>query len=308
MASLVSRTHPVGAGADDRRRSTALGRLALWVVAGLLCSASLVTAQASLIGAAKETTKRHWLVTRDGQRIEASGPWEVRGPRILYPNLAGDLVSIRLDEIDLQASELATNPPPPPAPPPVVAPTPVLVLRSNEQPELAAAPTEPDPTGNLGSDVAPSPAAAPGQDGDEAERRPDTDGTKEPADSSVSNADAQREPEVNGEQADRQAARTPPPQAQIRSSSAVQVISWRDIDPEFDSASVYGTLQNTSQVNVSGIRLEVIALDEAGGEIRRQNAILLASKLGPGETTNFRSIFPDLGAHSEFRFEVEATR
>ena len=53
------------------------------------------------------------LVTRDGQRIETDGPWEVKGRQVVFTNTAGVLSVVRLSEIDLEASELATNPPEP---------------------------------------------------------------------------------------------------------------------------------------------------------------------------------------------------
>lgn len=45
-----------------------------------------------------------WLVTREGQRIETRGAWEVRGRMIVFTAPAGTLSSIRLSEIDLDAS------------------------------------------------------------------------------------------------------------------------------------------------------------------------------------------------------------
>ena len=53
------------------------------------------------------------LVTRDGQRIETDGPWEVKGRQIVFTTASGVLSAVRLSEIDLEASELATHPPEP---------------------------------------------------------------------------------------------------------------------------------------------------------------------------------------------------
>ncbi len=64
-----------------------------------------------------------WLVTRDGGRIETKGPWKVDGKRVVFSTLDGVFSSLRLAEVDLDASRQATAgaatvpPAPPPAPP-----------------------------------------------------------------------------------------------------------------------------------------------------------------------------------------------
>ncbi|REK07189.1 MAG: hypothetical protein DWQ36_12705 [Acidobacteria bacterium] len=244
--------------------------------------------------------KRYWLVTHDGQQIEASGPWQVRGRQLLYPNLAGDLVSIPLSEVDLEASELATNPPPPPEVEPGPPPAPVLVLRTNEQPELA---TSPPAAGD--ASAAPEGGAPAGGDqaeGADGDQQSGAGETGETGDGSGS-ASAEGSGDASAQPSAERPRRLP-----VRRSSAVEVVSWRDISPEFDSATIYGTVRNTSDVTVTSIRMQVIALDETGADIQRQPAVLLASRLDPGETTNFRSVFAQIGAHSDFRFEIEATR
>ena len=58
------------------------------------------------------------LVTHQGQQIETKGAWTVKGRQVVFTTPEGRLSSIRLSEVDLDASELATNPPPPPPPSP----------------------------------------------------------------------------------------------------------------------------------------------------------------------------------------------
>ncbi|HVR97389.1 MAG TPA: FxLYD domain-containing protein [Thermoanaerobaculia bacterium] len=65
-----------------------------------------------------------WLVTREGARLETQGPWKVKGKLVVFTLADGSLSSLRLDAVDLPASDLATaqakevkeNPPPPPEP------------------------------------------------------------------------------------------------------------------------------------------------------------------------------------------------
>lgn len=73
-----------------------------------------------------------WLVTKDGDRIETQGPWEQRGRLVVFTTAKGDLASMRATELDLDASQAATEaalvPVAPPAPEPVAAPKSVLVI------------------------------------------------------------------------------------------------------------------------------------------------------------------------------------
>ena len=49
-----------------------------------------------------------WLVTRDGGRVETDGPWTVKGRQVVFTLPSGTLASLRLDDVDLEASEAAT--------------------------------------------------------------------------------------------------------------------------------------------------------------------------------------------------------
>jgi hypothetical protein len=49
-----------------------------------------------------------WLVTRQGSRVETRGAWEVKGKLVVFRTPAGELASLRLAEVDLDASRRAT--------------------------------------------------------------------------------------------------------------------------------------------------------------------------------------------------------
>jgi hypothetical protein len=49
------------------------------------------------------------LVTRDGSQLETRGPWEVQGRLVVFTRPDGTLASIRLRDVDLEASEEATS-------------------------------------------------------------------------------------------------------------------------------------------------------------------------------------------------------
>jgi len=50
-----------------------------------------------------------WLVTREGARVETKGPWRVQGSSVVFTLPSGTLSSLRLGDIDLDASSLATT-------------------------------------------------------------------------------------------------------------------------------------------------------------------------------------------------------
>lgn len=49
-----------------------------------------------------------WLLTRDGARLETAGPWRVDGKLVVFTKPGGTLASLRLAEVDLEASAAAT--------------------------------------------------------------------------------------------------------------------------------------------------------------------------------------------------------
>jgi hypothetical protein len=92
---------------------------------GLIQALALVVLLASPLAA-------DWLVLDDGTRLETRGPWQERGKLLVFTTTDGTLSSMRLDDIDLDASHRATsaaaNPPAPVAPPPPEPKTAAFVL------------------------------------------------------------------------------------------------------------------------------------------------------------------------------------
>jgi hypothetical protein len=50
-----------------------------------------------------------WLVTRQKARIETRGPWQEKGKLVVFHRPDGSLASLRLSEVDLEASRAATR-------------------------------------------------------------------------------------------------------------------------------------------------------------------------------------------------------
>ena len=83
-----------------------------------------------------------WLVTADGETIETRGPWKVKGRVVVFTDAKGALSSVRLDDLDLEASETVTadggpretKPAPPAAAPEKPEREPVMVLTNADVP------------------------------------------------------------------------------------------------------------------------------------------------------------------------------
>lgn len=59
-------------------------------------------------GTAGSPAAGDWLVARDGGRVETKGPWQVKGKLVVFTQANGSLGSLRLADVDLDASRKAT--------------------------------------------------------------------------------------------------------------------------------------------------------------------------------------------------------
>ena len=85
----MTRGQAVAAAARAVRRRPAVFAALLWALAPL-------------------TAHADWLVTGDGTRIQTEGPWSVQGKLVVFELPNGTLSSLRLSQVDLEASERAT--------------------------------------------------------------------------------------------------------------------------------------------------------------------------------------------------------
>lgn len=122
----------------------------------------------ALIALCAGTAGADWLVMNDGSRLETRGAWKVKGPMVVFTLPNGTLSSLRADEIDLDASAVATVEAeeaaeaalqPAPAPP-SAARTPIAVLTTADIGEArSVAPAEPESADADGEATDPSPVA-----------------------------------------------------------------------------------------------------------------------------------------------------
>ena len=70
--------------------------------------APLIVALVAVLGTV-DVVRADWLVFRDGSRLETSGPWRAQGKLLVFEQTDGALVSVRAEEIDLEASRALTK-------------------------------------------------------------------------------------------------------------------------------------------------------------------------------------------------------
>lgn len=63
----------------------------------------------ALLGLAGLPASADWLVTREGAKVETKGPWQEKGKLVVFHTADGSLSSMRLAEVDLEASRKATE-------------------------------------------------------------------------------------------------------------------------------------------------------------------------------------------------------
>jgi hypothetical protein len=64
---------------------------------------------AALLALAAVPASADWLVTRQGGRVETKGAWQTKGKLVVFTLPDGKLSSLRLNEVDLDASRRATE-------------------------------------------------------------------------------------------------------------------------------------------------------------------------------------------------------
>jgi hypothetical protein len=93
-------------------------------------------------------TAADWLVTRAGGRVETKGSWQIKGKLVIFTQTDGSLSSLRLSEVDLEASRKVTQEAKaeaaaPPAPQPAKKKIAVLTDKDFPKPE-GSSPAKPE--------------------------------------------------------------------------------------------------------------------------------------------------------------------
>jgi hypothetical protein len=212
------------------------------------------------------TVGADWLVTREGARMEIQGHWQVKGKLVVFTRTDGTLASLRLSEVDLEASERLT-----------AEAVEAAVAAETEEATRQAAP-EPEKKKSkfvLTDADFRKPEAPPAAEGEEGKAQTVTPEGQEVGES------ASQETVVVGSW--RQAART-----------------------EGDGLDIFGVLQNTGNELATDVALTVELFAETGEQLGTSQAVLSAPGIRPNASITFRAAFPNVFTFSEARFNVRS--
>lgn len=209
-----------------------------------------------------------WLVMSDGARIETDGPWTERGRLVVFTDPGGTLMSVRLAEVDMDASyrvtaemkEAALRPPPLPPPP---APS-IFSLTD-------------DDVGHV--------------DDDEYSQSSQADDEVDADSGFGSDADADADFDAGSE-----SATTP----------LIGVVAWeRDDNPAGDGLEVRATLENQGTDVAINIEVTVTLLDEDDSVLATAPGRIGTNGLMPGQTTEMIVDFPGIFDFAAVDFDIE---
>ncbi len=225
---------------------------------------------ACLLGAAAVAMQADWIVTRDGERFEIKGSWQLKGKLAVFTLPDGTLSSVRADRIDSEASKRLTDQirdeaAAAAAPPKAVVKTPrksVIVLTDKDF--LKAPP-------------------------------PAEDGAKSPGDKSRTAPGA----------ADAKAAKADAPVQEV--PQAVEVATWSRVpaaEAKIDGVEIKGTLHNASQRYLIEVTVAVSLFDETGTILGTFPATVENQVLPPSESTGFQVAAGGIYTFATLRWET----
>lgn len=210
-------------------------------------------------------SRADWLVLRDGSRIETRGAWETRRELVVFETAKGALSSVRLGDVDFEASRAAT-------------------AEAAERAKRPAAAAEPAPrrpiatitNADVGRGVPPAPAA----------------------DAAATEDAAAGEAPASGEAAPAHAGSA----TEKAAPALLEVVEWRrELDPTGADVLV-GTLRSLSSRVVAGATLEIVLYGPDDKVVDSGRAFLADDLVKPGEVVTFR--YPIAGGVAFERAEL----
>lgn len=225
-------------------------------------AATLVVAAAILPAAAD------WLVTRDGASIETRGPWRVEDRLVVFHRPDGSLASIRLSDVDLEASDRLTAD---------------VLSRADASARAKAV-------------------------ADEEARRPRqplarlTERELPP----IARPAAPSAPAAGEAGATEEAAGAPGAADTPETEDGLVITTWRE-ESEMGAAGIdlLGVVRNASESSAVGVGVTATLFDETGEAMATAQAELSSGALPPGQSATFRASFPGVFVYA--RAELTAS-
>lgn len=208
-----------------------------------------------------------WLVTREGGRVETQGTWQVKGKLVVFTQANGSLSSLRLADVDLEASQQAT----------------AEAIKAED--EAAAVKEAPKPERKKSvrslTDEDFSHSGASSAKAEDGAKGGDGDGKETAADGGKGAGKETRD--------------------------AVAVSSWRQAErAEGSGLDLFGTLQNTGEELAIDITVKVELFNEAKESVGSGDALLASTSIPPGGSTTFRVPFDGLFTFASAKFQVSS--
>jgi len=96
--------------------------------------------------------------------------------------------------------------------------------------------------------------------------------------------------------------------AEKKLSSGLEVGSWeRATSPGGDGIEIFGSVKNSGTSNVTSPTLMVTLYDSEGRLIATSEGRINAAAVPPGQTANFRAVFPGVDDFAAARFDAQGT-
>jgi len=240
-------------------------KLRAWVLGGILTAAAAAALHAD------------WIVTRQGERFEIRGAWQLKGRLVVFHLPDGTLSSMRADRVDLDASKRLTQEAEKAAAAPAAG--------AAEAAPSAAKPKRKAVIVLTDKDFTRAPSPAPGG-----------------ADSGKSAADK---------------AKAGPPESAVKQSpatrevpSSVEVVTFSRVplsESKVDGVEIKGTLRNKSQEFLTQVAVDASFFDDGGTFIARVPATIEKQALPPAESSAFTVAASGMFSYATIRWETHGS-
>jgi hypothetical protein len=208
-----------------------------------------------------------WIVTRQGERFEIQGAWQVKGKLVVFTLPNGTLSSIRADRVDFEASKKATA-------------------------QAKKGATAPAPPADQGK--AKRRAVIVLTDKDFKKTPPPDDGSGAKADGGNA-TDAK----AGGSRAGKDATAVPS-SVEIVGWERVPAAESKE-----NGVEIRGTLRNASQDHLTEIAVVAALFDDNGALIGRFPAVIDSQTLPPGESSKFHLLASGIFTFTSLRWETQ---
>jgi hypothetical protein len=212
-----------------------------------------------------------WIVTRQGERFEIQGTWQLKGKLVIFTLPNGTLSSLRADRVDIDASKQATAQ----AKQQAAAPPPAAKAEPKRKAVIVLT--------------------------DKDFKKPLPDGAA-PASGNAAAANANAAGAAGAKPSGKD---NPPPAA--GPPSAVEVVGWDRVPANESKASgveLTGTVRNASQDNLTELTVVADLFDDNGGLIGRFPAVVDNQQLPPTESSKFHLVANGVFAFAAIRWET----